>query len=165
MPPPPTLFRCIISETLAIAPQSQKHVCQILWLARFLLLQSSRMSPFRRPVSAAKNSVPDSSFGDGFDPCVGSRQFDPDRLHHPVLPNRRSPGRLQRGRFCGDFRRYHSALSVSGDTCGLSGRFLASRLCIKKFRSPRQGFDGQCRSAAGHFWSLVRPKAPFRAGP
>ena len=64
--PPPTLCNCIVSETLAIAPQSQRHVCQILWLARSLLLQSSRMSPFRRPVSAAKNSVPDSSFGDWF---------------------------------------------------------------------------------------------------
>src|ERR1700676_4776740 len=39
---------------------------QILWLARSLLLQSSRMSPFRRPVSAAKSSVPDSSIGDWF---------------------------------------------------------------------------------------------------
>src|SRR5258707_9983586 len=38
---------------------------------------------------------------------------------------------------------------MSGDPCGLSGRFLASSLCIQKFRPPRQGFDGQCRSAAG----------------
>src|ERR1700682_799673 len=57
------------------------------------------------------------------------------------------------------FARYRSTLSVSGDPCGLSGRFLASRLCIQKFRSPRQGFDGQCRSAAGYFGSLGRPKA------
>src|SRR5258707_1894963 len=79
-----TLFRsCIEYETLAIATQSQRHVCQILWLARSLLLQSRRMSPFCCPVSAAENSVPDSSFGDWFDPCVGSRQFGPDRLHHP----------------------------------------------------------------------------------
>ena len=34
------------------------------------------------------------------------------------------------------------------------GRFLASRLCIQKFRSPRQGVDGQCRSATGNFLSL-----------
>ncbi len=81
--------------------------------------------------------------------CVGSSQFDPYHLHHPVLRNRKSRRRLEIGRFCGDFRRYRSALSVSGDTCGLSGRFLASRLCIQKFRSPRQGFDGQCRSAPG----------------
>ena len=38
-------------------------------------------------------------------------------------------------RLCGDFRWYQSALSVSGDTCGLSGRFSSSRLCIQKFRS------------------------------
>src|ERR1700736_3833819 len=84
-PPPSTLRSCVVSEALAIAPQSQRHVCQILWLARSLLLQSSRKSPFRRPVSAAKNSVPDSSFGDWFDLCVGSSQFGPDGLHHPVI--------------------------------------------------------------------------------
>src|SRR5882762_8273872 len=80
----------------------------------------------------------------------GGSQFEPYHLHHPVLPNHRSPGRLQRGHFCGDFRRYHSALSVSGETCGLSGRIFASRLCIQKFRSPRQGFHGQYLSAAGN---------------
>src|SRR6202171_4196780 len=64
------------------------------------------------------------------------------------------------------FARYRSTLSVSGDNCGLSGRCLASRLCIQKFRSPRQGFDGQCRSAAGNFGSLGRPKARrFEPGP
>jgi hypothetical protein len=99
------------------------------------------MSPLRRRVSAAKNSVPGSRFGDWFDDCVGSMQFGPDSLHHPVLRNRKSLRRLRIGRFCGDFRGYRSALSVSGDPCGLSGRFLASRLCIQKFRSPRRGFD------------------------
>jgi hypothetical protein len=70
------------------------------------------------------------------------------------------------GAACTDFRCYCSALSVSGDVCGLSGRFLASRLCIPKFRSPRQGFEGQCRSAAGIFGSLGRPKARrFEPGP
>jgi hypothetical protein len=54
---------------------------------------------------------------------VGSSQFGPDHLHHPVPPNRRCPGRVKTGRFCGDFSRYLSVLSVSGDTCGLSGRF------------------------------------------
>ena len=85
---------------------------------------------------------------------MGSRQFGPDHLHHPVLRNRESILRLRIGRFCGDFRRYRCARSVSGDTCGLSGRFLASRLCIQKFRSPRQGFDRQRRSAAGYLLSL-----------
>jgi hypothetical protein len=37
--------------------------------------------------------------------------------------------------------------------------FLASRLCIQKFRSPRQGFNGRRRSAAGDFGRLGRPKA------
>src|SRR5258708_1165016 len=62
--PPPTLCSCTEYETLAIAPHSQRHVCQIDRLARSLFLQSRRMSPFRRPVSAAENSVPDSTFGD-----------------------------------------------------------------------------------------------------
>jgi hypothetical protein len=118
--PPPTLCSCIEYEALAIAPQSQRHVCQILWLVRSLLPQSSRMSPFRRPVSAAKNSVPDSSFGDRFDDCVEGSQFGLDRLHHPVLPNRRFPCRLKRGRFCGDFRRYRSALFRSLVTLAVS---------------------------------------------
>lgn len=47
----------------------------------------------------------------------------PDGLHHPVLQNCGFPDRLKRGRFCPDFRRHRSALSVSGDTRGLSGRF------------------------------------------
>jgi hypothetical protein len=84
----------------------------------------------------------------------GAASFGPDGLHHPVLRNRKSRRRLPIGRFCGDFRRYRSTLSVSGDPCGLSGRFLASRLCIQKFRSPRHGFDGQCRPAAGNCGSL-----------
>jgi hypothetical protein len=60
------------------------------------------MSPFRCAVSAAKNSVPGSRFGDWFDDCVGSKQFGPDRLHHPVFPNRGNRRRSKRGRFCGD---------------------------------------------------------------
>ena len=70
----------------------------------------------------------------------GGHRFEPYHLHHPVLRNRKSRRGLQIGHFLGDFRRYRSAPSVSGDACGLSGRFLASRLCIQKFRSPRQGF-------------------------
>jgi hypothetical protein len=75
------------------------------------------------PLSSAKNSVSGRSFGDWFDDCVGSSQFGTDRLHHPVLRNRRSRRRVQIGRYCGYFRRYRSALSVSGDICGLSRRF------------------------------------------
>src|SRR5260370_870225 len=56
--------------------------------------------------------------------------------------------------FLWGFWRYRCALSVSGDPCGRSGRFFASRRCIQKFRSPRQGFDGHCGSATGNFGSL-----------
>jgi hypothetical protein len=96
-------------------------------------------------------------------PSYGGHRFDPWKPHHPVLRNRKSRRRLPIGRFYGDFREYRSALSVSGDPCVLSGRFLASSLCIQKFRSSRQRLDGQCRSAAGNFGSLGGPKASFRA--
>jgi hypothetical protein len=56
---------------------------------------------------------------------------------------RRRPAR----RFCGDFCRYRCARSISGDPLRSLGPTLASRLRIRKFRSPRQGFDGQRRSA------------------
>src|SRR5260370_10769628 len=61
--PPPTLCSCTEYETLAIAPHSQRHVCQILWLARSLFLQSRRISPSGRHTSAAETYVTDSSFG------------------------------------------------------------------------------------------------------
>jgi hypothetical protein len=81
------------------------------------------MSPFRPPVSASEISVPDSNVRDRFDDWLGSWQFDPFCLHHPVSPNRGFPGGPKRGRSWGDFRRYYSGLSVSGDGCCLSGRF------------------------------------------
>jgi hypothetical protein len=65
----------------------------------------------------------------------GGHWFDPCHAHHPVLPNRRFPGRAKIGRFCGVFRCYPSALSVSGDACGLAGPILRCRLRIQKFRS------------------------------
>ncbi len=74
--------------------------------------------------------------------------LDAKELNTKVLPNRGFPSRLKRGRFCGHFRQYCSLLFVSGDTCGLSGRFLASCLCIQKFRSRRLGSSGNdCRAA------------------
>ena len=129
-------------ETLAIAPHSQRHVCQILWLARSLFLQSRRMSPFRRPVSAAENSVPDSRIRRlWFDPCVGGSQFGPDRLHHPVAPNRRNLFCSGIVGFSGDFRQPRSAFSVSADTFNFLKPVLASGLRIEKFRSRRRPFE------------------------
>ena len=129
--PPPTLCSCKVSSTLAIAPQSQRHVCQIRWLARSLLLQLSRMSPFRRPVSAANNSVPDSSFGDWFDLCVGSWRLGP----RPVLPNLRMQNSQSHPNrpFLRGFRRHYASLPDSVDFSSLSRRFLVS----KKFHSRR----------------------------
>jgi hypothetical protein len=70
-----------------------------------------------RPVSAAKNSVPGSSVGDRFDLCMGSWQFGPDGLHHPVFPNRANGRRSRRGRFCGDlaayFQRFRSLPTIT----------------------------------------------------
>src|SRR5882724_2646016 len=125
-------------ETLVIAPQSQRHAGQILWLAGSLLLQLSRMSPFRRSVSAAKNSVPDSSFGDWFDDCVGSSQFGPDQLHHPVSPKPPKPPPIKNRTFCRDcaglfpdfFRSW-----VSADVTVLSRHRLAPVSATKKSHS------------------------------
>ena len=78
--------------------------------------------------------------GDRFDDWVGSWQFGPYQPHHPVLRNRKSRPRLPIGHFCRDFRGYRSAILVSGHRCGLSSRFLASRLSMQKFRSRRTGF-------------------------
>ena len=77
-------------------------------------------------------------------------------------PNRKSQRRLGIGRFCGDFRWYRSALSVSGDTLRSLSPILASRLCIQKFRSPRQGFR---RPDPGRLLGILgvwRPKTTFR---
>ena len=123
-----------------------------------------RNGGFYAPVSASKISVPDSDVRDRFDDWVGGWQFGPFRLHHPVLPNRRSPGRLQRGRFCGDFRRYHSALSVSGDTCGLSSRFLASRLCIQNSVPRSRVSMANTVRRSGNIVSLGRQKSRFEPG-
>jgi hypothetical protein len=50
------------------------------------------MSPFFRPVAAAKNSVPGSSVGDWFDLCVGSMQFGPDSLNEHLVAQKEKPG-------------------------------------------------------------------------
>jgi hypothetical protein len=119
------------------------------------------MSPFRRPVSAAKNSAPGSTSETGFDPCVGSRQFGPDGLHHPVRPNHGFAGRLQIGRFCGYIRRYRSGLPVSAGISGLLGRFLTSRLCIQKFRSWRPDFKRRMIFSAARKLGLSGDKRQF----
>ena len=82
-----------------------------------------RNGGFCAPVSAAKNSVPGSRFGDWFDDCVGSMQFGPDRLHHPVFPNCRNRRRSGTGRFCGDPCRLFSAFLVSADNTVSRGGF------------------------------------------
>jgi hypothetical protein len=148
VPPPPSLWVQASARIVAfIAPE-----CGLSLALRVSARISARQKgPVCAPVSASGIPVPRPG-GDWFDDCVLGPQFEPYYPHHPVLRNRKSRRRLPIGRFCGDFRRYRSTLSVSSDTCGLSGRFLASSLCIQKFRSPRQGFDGQCRSAAGNFW-------------
>src|SRR6266436_6351093 len=140
--PPPTLCSCTEYETLAIAPHSQRHVCQIAWLARSLFRQSRRMSPFRRPVSAAENSVPDSTFGDlvrslrGGQP-VWSRSSPPSSL-----PELRKPSSIEKGPFLRGSCHLFSTFPVSGENYGRSGGFLASSLCIQKFRSWRLEFRG-----------------------
>jgi hypothetical protein len=60
--------------------------------------------------------------------------------------------RPKRGRFCGDLATYFSTFPVSADNNGLSGGFLASSLCIEKFRSRRMNFETELtsRRSKGH---------------
>src|SRR5258707_1701462 len=75
--------------------------------------------------------------------------------HHPVLPKPQIPAPTPNRPFlwgfslvsCRSFRLWRHLRSLSP--------ILASRLCIQKFRSPRQGFStARSRSAAGNFWGL-----------
>ena len=59
-----------------------------------------------------------------------------------VFPNRGSRHLSKRARFCGDFAACSGRLRVSAVNGGLSGGFLASSLCIHKFRSWRLEFRG-----------------------
>src|SRR5258708_25898362 len=77
-------------------------------------------------------------------------------------PNRKSQRRLRIGRFCGDFRWYRSALSVSGDTCGLSGRFWPPVSASKNSVPRGRVFDGQIPVGCREFLGFGRPKATFR---
>ena len=82
-----------------------------------------RNGGFYAPVSASKISVPGRVRDRFDDDCVGGWQFGPFRLHHPVLTNRTFPGLRKTGRFCGDSSPFYSSPSVSGNRCGLPGRF------------------------------------------
>src|SRR6266478_3998059 len=126
--PPPTLCSCTEYETLAIAPHSQRHVCQIDWLARSLFLQSRRMSPFRRPVSAAENSVPDSTFGDLVRSLRGGQPVWSRSSPPPSLPELRKLSSIRNRPFLRGFLSPIFKFPVSADINGLSGGFLASRL-------------------------------------
>jgi hypothetical protein len=65
-------------------------------------------------------------------------------------------------RFCGDFRWYRSALSVSGDTCGLSARFWPPVSASKNSVPRGRVFDGQIPVGCREFLGFGRPKATFR---
>jgi hypothetical protein len=85
--------------------------------------------------------------------------------HHPVFPNRRNRRRLEIGRFCGDIRRPRCGLPVSVDICGLSSRFLASCLCIQKFRSRRLGIEPQPAGRRSGIGSRRKRKRRFELCP
>jgi len=126
-----------------------------------------RNGGFYAPVSASKISVPDSDVRDRFDDWVGGWQFGPFRLHHPVLLNRKSQRLLWIGRFCVDFRRYRPALSVSGDSCGLSGRFWPTVSASKNSVPRTKGLTTKCRQpgnvgSLGHKAPCSRPVRNYR---
>jgi hypothetical protein len=124
------------------------------------------------PMTKAKPSISDSGFEkfryrpksrDHFEDWVGSSQFGPDHLHHPVPPNRRFPDRAKTGRLCGYFRRYLSALSAFGDTCGLSGRFQAPVSASKNSVPRGRVVAGVGRLGTRDCWEFFGPKRTFRA--
>jgi hypothetical protein len=117
---------------------------------------------FYPSVSASKNSVPDSDVRDRFDDWVGGWQFGPFQLHHPVQPNPSFSGRARTGRFCGDFRRCRSALSVSRGSLRSLTAILASGLCTQKFRSLQQGCG---RKGPSGILGVLGPKRTFPVGP
>ncbi len=127
-------------------------------------VSTRRKSGFYPSVSASKNSVPDSDVRDRFDDWVGGWQFGPFQPHHPVQPNPSFSGRARTGRFCGDFRRCRSALSVSRGSLRSLTAILASGLCIQKFRSPQQGCGRKGRSGIQESWEFWVQNGPFRAG-
>jgi hypothetical protein len=93
------------------------------------------------PMNATICNWLQSDFGfSGFVDMVGVTGSIPVAPTTQSYPNRKSERRLGIGRFCGDVLWYRSTLSVSGDTLRSLTPILASRLCIQKFRSPRQGF-------------------------
>jgi hypothetical protein len=103
LPPPPShRDRTPFSFVAPMSPE--RGLFEFLRVS--ISVSKRRNGRFCAPVSAAKNSVPGSRFGDWFDDCVGSMQFGPDRLHHPVFPNRGNRRRSKRGRFCGDLAAY-----------------------------------------------------------
>jgi hypothetical protein len=92
---------------------------------------------------------------------VGDRFAYDCAHHHPVALNRQNRLRPEKGRFCGDIRPPCSAFSVSKETCGLSGLFLAAGLCNLKFRSRRRRFDRPTgrwprnREMRSEAWSVI----------
>ena len=106
-----------------------------------------------RPVRGSRRWVY-SSAGEHYLDMVGVTGSIPVAPTTQSYPNRKSQRRLWIGRFCGDFRWYRSALSVSGDTLRSLSPILASRLCIQKFRSRVRVCDLRSRSAIGSFWGI-----------
>jgi hypothetical protein len=119
-------------------------------------VSEGRNAGFCAPVSASKNSVPDSESETRFDDdCVGGWQVvrslpsPPSSPTKPQIPVPAPDRPFLRGfspvslRSFG-LRRYLRSLRP----------ILAPCLRIQKFRSPRHSFDGQCRSVAGNFESL-----------
>ena len=83
--------------------------------------------------------------------------------HHPVLLNRRNCRRLETARFCGDFRRYCSALLVSGDVWGLSGRFFSLPSLQQKIPFPAAEFGAANDRRRLENLAFREAELPFRA--
>jgi hypothetical protein len=123
-----------------------------------------RNGGFYAPVSASKISVPDSDVRDRFDDWVGGLAV----RSLPSPPSSRSKPQISGPAPNRPFLWGFSPVSFRSFGLWWHSRSLrpisASRLCIQKFRSPQQGFDGQYRLAVGNIVSLGRQKKPCRAG-
>src|SRR5258706_15732293 len=111
---------------------------------------------FERMTFAAENSVPDSSFGDLVRSLRGEQPVWSRSTPPPSLPEPRKPSSIEKRPFLRGSCRLFSTFPVSADNNGLSGGFLASGLCIQKFRSWRLKIGWQLTSRRCDYPGLVR---------
>src|SRR5260370_41260988 len=95
-------------------PRSTLFPCTTLFRSHFAARSLQQKIPFLTRLSET-----------WFDPCVGGSQFGPDRLHHPVFPNRENRPRSQTGRFVVGIPSHFTSFPVLSIYTLPSGAFFA----------------------------------------